>query len=33
MGPATSRVTSQNQIAIPAAVRKRFGIKPGTEVI
>ena len=33
MGPATSRVTSQNQISIPAAVRKRFGLEPGTEVI
>jgi AbrB family looped-hinge helix DNA binding protein len=33
MGPATSRVTSQNQISIPAEVRKRFGIKAGTEVI
>ena len=27
---ATSRVTAQNQISIPATVRRRFGIKPGS---
>lgn len=30
---ASSRVTSQNQISIPAEVRKRWGIVPGTELI
>ena len=30
---ATSRVTSQNQISIPAAVRRKFHIVPGTELI
>jgi len=30
MATATSRVTSQGQISVPAAVRRRFGIVPGT---
>jgi antitoxin PrlF len=30
---ATSRVTSQNQISIPAEVRRRFDIQPGTEIV
>jgi AbrB family looped-hinge helix DNA binding protein len=30
---AISRVTSQNQISIPATVRRRFGIGAGTELI
>ncbi len=30
---ASSRVTSQNQISIPAEVRSRFGIVPGTELV
>src|SRR5688572_19064747 len=30
---AASRVTSQNQISIPAEIRKRFGIRAGTELI
>jgi antitoxin PrlF len=30
---ATSRVTSQNQISIPAEVRRRFDIQPGTELV
>lgn len=29
----TSRVTSQNQVSIPAAARKRFGIGPGSELV
>jgi AbrB family looped-hinge helix DNA binding protein len=29
----TSLVTSQNQISIPAEVRKRFDIHPGTELV
>lgn len=33
MRAATSRVTSQNQISIPATVRHRFGIAPGTELV
>jgi AbrB family looped-hinge helix DNA binding protein len=33
MEPATSRVTNQNQISIPAQVRRRFGIQPGTELV
>jgi AbrB family looped-hinge helix DNA binding protein len=33
MSSATSRVTSQNQISIPAEVRKRFRIVPGTELV
>jgi AbrB family looped-hinge helix DNA binding protein len=33
MKQATSRVTAQNQISIPASVRERFGIHPGTELI
>ena len=33
MTTATSRVTAQNQISIPAAVRRRFGIGPGTELV
>jgi AbrB family looped-hinge helix DNA binding protein len=30
---ATSRVTRQNQISIPAEVRRRFDIQPGTEIV
>ena len=30
---ATSRVTSQNQVSIPAEVRRRFGIRPGSELV
>jgi AbrB family looped-hinge helix DNA binding protein len=30
---AVSRVTAQNQISIPAAVRRRFGIVAGTELL
>jgi AbrB family looped-hinge helix DNA binding protein len=30
---AVSRVTSQNQISIPAAVRRRFRIGAGTELV
>jgi AbrB family looped-hinge helix DNA binding protein len=30
MATATSRVTRQHQISVPAQVRKRFGIRPGT---
>lgn len=30
MSTATSRVTRQGQISVPAAVRRRFGIVPGT---
>ncbi|MGO8994764.1 MAG: AbrB/MazE/SpoVT family DNA-binding domain-containing protein, partial [Polyangiaceae bacterium] len=33
MTSATSRVTSQNQISIPAEVRRRFRIAPGTELV
>jgi antitoxin PrlF len=33
MKQAVSRVTSQNQISIPASVRDRFGIGPGTELV
>jgi AbrB family looped-hinge helix DNA binding protein len=33
MERATSRVTSQNQVSIPAGVRRRFGIKPGSEIV
>lgn len=33
MAPSTSRVTAQNQISIPAEVRRKFGIVPGTELI
>jgi AbrB family looped-hinge helix DNA binding protein len=33
MTAAVSRVTAQNQISIPAAVRRRFHITPGTELI
>jgi AbrB family looped-hinge helix DNA binding protein len=33
MTSATSRVTSQNQISIPAEVRRRFRITPGTELV
>jgi len=33
MRSASSRVTSQNQISIPAEVRRRFGIVPGTELV
>ena len=32
MGNA-SRVTAQNQISIPADVRRKFGIVPGTELV
>lgn len=28
-----SRVSSKGQLVIPAEVRKRFGFKPGTEVV
>lgn len=27
---STSRVTRQNQISVPAAVRRKLGIRPGT---
>ena len=30
---ATSRVTAQNQISVPAQIRRRFGIGPGCELI
>lgn len=30
---ATSRVTNQGQISVPAEVRKELGIRPGTELI
>jgi AbrB family looped-hinge helix DNA binding protein len=30
---ATSRVTAQNQISIPAEVRRKFRIVPGTELV
>ena len=30
MSTSTSTVTRQNQISVPAAVRRRFGIHPGT---
>ena len=30
---STSRVTAQNQISIPAAVRRKFRIVPGTELV
>ncbi len=30
MSTETSRVTSQGQISVPAAIRRRFGIVPGT---
>jgi AbrB family looped-hinge helix DNA binding protein len=33
MRSSTSTVTSQNQISIPADVRRRFGIVPGTELV
>jgi len=33
MRSATSRVTSQNQISIPAEVRRCFRIVPGTELV
>lgn len=33
MTSAVSRVTAQNQISIPANVRRRFGIGPGTELV
>jgi AbrB family looped-hinge helix DNA binding protein len=33
MHPSTSKVTAQNQISIPAEVRRRFGIMPGTELV
>ncbi len=33
MSLATSRVTVQNQISIPAQVRRRFRIAPGTELV
>ena len=28
----TSTVTSKGQLVVPARIRRRFGIKPGTEV-
>lgn len=31
--PSVSRVTVQNQISIPAEVRRRFHIVPGTELV
>lgn len=30
MASSSCRVTSQNQISVPADVRRRFGIRPGT---
>lgn len=33
MTAAVSRVTAQNQVPIPAAVRRRFHITPGTELV
>ncbi len=30
---SVSRVTAQNQISIPVAVRRRFHIVPGTELV
>ncbi len=30
---ATSKVTSQGQISIPAAVRRRLGIRPGAHLV
>jgi AbrB family looped-hinge helix DNA binding protein len=33
MTSSTSRVTAQNQISIPAEVRRRFRIAPGTELV
>jgi AbrB family looped-hinge helix DNA binding protein len=33
MAPSVSRVTAQNQISIPASVRRRFHIVPGTELV
>jgi len=33
MATTTSRVTAQNQISIPAEVRRRFRIAPGTELV
>ncbi len=33
MASGTSRVTTQNQISIPAVVRRRFRIVPGTELV
>ncbi|MEZ4299032.1 MAG: AbrB/MazE/SpoVT family DNA-binding domain-containing protein [Polyangiaceae bacterium] len=30
---ATSRVTKQNQISVPAEIRRHFGIGPGAELI
>jgi AbrB family looped-hinge helix DNA binding protein len=33
MPSAISRVTAQNQISIPAAVRRRLHIVPGTELV
>jgi AbrB family looped-hinge helix DNA binding protein len=30
---ATSKVTNQGQISVPAAVRRDLGIRPGTELI
>ena len=32
MALAISKVTSQGQVSVPAAVRKRFGIGPGSVV-
>jgi AbrB family looped-hinge helix DNA binding protein len=33
MASAASRVTAQHQTSIPADVRRRFGIVPGTELV
>jgi AbrB family looped-hinge helix DNA binding protein len=30
---ATSKVTNQGQISVPAAVRRDLGIRPGTELV
>jgi AbrB family looped-hinge helix DNA binding protein len=33
MKPETGVVTSKGQVVIPARLRRRFGIKPGTVVV
>ena len=33
MSSSVSRVTAQNQISIPATIRRRFHIGPGTELV
>ena len=33
MGTATSRVTRQHQLSVPAVIRKRYGIRPGTVLV